>query len=58
MQVPKASKGKGFFGPQQNMFFPLTGPGKETKLVQLPPFLTDLLPNTVLTGVLQGLYIP
>uniref|UniRef100_A0A8D0EKC8 Sorting nexin 22 n=1 Tax=Strix occidentalis caurina TaxID=311401 RepID=A0A8D0EKC8_STROC len=27
-------------------------------LLQLPPFLTDLLPNTVLSGVLQGLYIP
>ncbi|NWT03124.1 SNX22 protein, partial [Mionectes macconnelli] len=24
----------------------------------LPPLLADLLPNTVLTGVLQGLYLP
>ncbi|XP_010115582.1 PREDICTED: sorting nexin-22, partial [Chlamydotis macqueenii] len=30
----------------------------ETKLLQLPFFLTDLLPNTVLSGVLQGLYLP
>uniref|UniRef100_A0A8C4V2K9 Sorting nexin 22 n=1 Tax=Falco tinnunculus TaxID=100819 RepID=A0A8C4V2K9_FALTI len=52
-QDPKASS----VGPPKHAF-PLTGPGRETKLLQLPPFLTDPLPNTVLSGVLQGLYIP
>uniref|UniRef100_A0A8C8BLI5 Sorting nexin 22 n=1 Tax=Otus sunia TaxID=257818 RepID=A0A8C8BLI5_9STRI len=54
---PKASWGKGSLGPPECVF-PLMGPGRETKLLQLLPFLTDLLPNTVLSGVLQGLYIP
>ena len=57
MQASKASKGKGSFGPPKCVF-PLTGPARETKLLQLPPFLADLFPNTVLSGVLQGLYIP
>lgn len=47
-------------GPQEppKRVFSLMGPGRETKALQLPPFLADLLPDTVLRGVLQGLYIP
>lgn len=52
MLVPKTP-----LAPPQILFFLLTGPGKETEL-QLPPFPTELLPDTVLSGVLQGLYLP
>ncbi|KFQ03415.1 Sorting nexin-22, partial [Leptosomus discolor] len=54
---PQSLQGKKLLGPPRRVF-PLMGPGRETKLLQLPSFLTDLLPNTVLSGVLQGLYIP
>ncbi|XP_064244709.1 sorting nexin-22 isoform X2 [Passer domesticus] len=51
----------------QNLQEPLLGPTKVlllqqgpggNQLLQHPHFLAELLPNTVLSGVLQGLYLP
>lgn len=36
---------------------PLTGPRRE-EAITAPPLLADLLPNPILSGVLQGLYLP
>uniref|UniRef100_A0A8C3JAS6 Sorting nexin 22 n=1 Tax=Calidris pygmaea TaxID=425635 RepID=A0A8C3JAS6_9CHAR len=65
-QDPKAtSTGKGWDpgcwspkAPRNVGFFPLRGPEREMKVLWVPLFLADLLPDTVLSGVLQGLYIP
>ncbi|NXD04769.1 SNX22 protein, partial [Certhia familiaris] len=51
-QVSKASS-----GPYKGAF-PSVGPRRERAVTAPPFFLTDLLPNTVLSGVLQGLYLP
>lgn len=45
-QVSKTSKG------------PFWGKGTGNRLLQHPHLLADQLPNTVLSGVLQGLYLP
>uniref|UniRef100_A0A8D2P8H1 Sorting nexin 22 n=1 Tax=Zosterops lateralis melanops TaxID=1220523 RepID=A0A8D2P8H1_ZOSLA len=59
-QSPKASTGlqnlqKALLGPK--VFLLYWGPG-ENRLLQHPHFLAELLPNAVISGVLQGLYLP